>query len=217
MRNNKLDFWGLILLSCVMFTLIFSNSSFAYLKWKVFQDDSGKYTSPWGMTGSHGAVLCKIFKLEIDPGQIKKAFIKYEMASGPYYSASMISIRKPEQAEGLKMPDMIIMVNDTIVAQESPLKLAMKGWHKIKVDPKLLKKGDNKIGFTWARIPKDNPEGISNVYCYMGIDTTVNHQRSCSSTDGGKTFSFDTLRPGYEPNEKWQGEYMVRLHIALEG
>jgi len=50
----------------------------------------------------------------------------------------------------------------------------------------------------------------------MGIDTTVNHRRSCSSTNGGKTFSFDTLRPFYEPNEKWQGEYMVRLHIALQ-
>jgi len=214
---KKINFWNLILLSCVMFTLIFSNSSFAYLKWKVFQYDSGNYTSNGGSSLTCAQILCKIFKLEIDPSQIKKAFIKYEMAAGPYHLDTRTYMRTPANGIGLKWNDVIVMVNDTVIAQGSPLKLAMKGWHKIKVDPKLLKKGDNKIGFTWARIPKDNPEGISNVYCYMGIDTTVNHQRSCSSTDGGKTFSFDTLRPGYEPNEKWQGEYMVRLHIALEG
>ena len=188
MRNNKLNFSGLILLICVLFTLIFSNSSFAYLKWNVFRYDSGNYTSHWGMNGSSSGVLCKLFNLENEPGRIKEAFIKYEMVAHPYHGTTKQAIRKPAQAIGLKMPDMIIMVNDTIVAQESPLKLAMKGWHKIDIDPKTLKKGENKIKFTWAKIPKDNPEGISNVYCYMGIDTTVNRRRSCSSTNGGKTF-----------------------------
>lgn len=178
--------------------------------WITIQDDDGTMESYWGQSGYINQILCKIIKLDIDPGQIKEAKIKYLMGANPYHNKTMTYYS--EQVEGVNWADMVILVNDNVIIQKPAIKLATKGWHEVSINPQLLKKGDNTIKFTWAKIPEGNPQNLSYGYFYLGIDTSSNHHRSCSSNDYGKTFTFDTLRPG---SAGLTGEYMVRLEIAV--
>lgn len=181
--------------------------------WITIQDDDGSAETHWGMVGHPSHMICKIIKLDIEPSQIKGAKIRYQIGSDPYYPKLLKKFNKA--VEGVKWTDVVITLNGEVVVCKSPLEIATKGWHEISVKPELLKKGNNSIKFSWAKIPEDNPLNASYGYFYMGIDTNWNAGRSCSSTDYGKTFAFDTLRPGSIPEERWQGEYMIRLEIAL--
>jgi len=194
---------------------IFQNRAYSQeikYTWLTIQDDDGVIDSHWGQC-SLNTVLCKIINLDLDPSQIRQAKIKYQMAGAPYHEKTKTYYK--EQTEGIKWADMVILLNDKVVIQKPAIELATKGWHEVSVSPELLKRGENTIKFTWAKIPEDSSDDLSYGYFYLGIDTTNNYHRSCSSRDYGKTFSFETLRPGSPPNELWQGEYMVRLEIAI--
>jgi len=181
--------------------------------WITIQDDDGIDESYWGMASNPAHVLCKIINLDIEPAQIKGARIKYKIGYTPYYQKLKKHFSKP--TEGVEWADIVIMINDEIVIQKSPMELVTKGWHEIPIKPELLKKGDNTIKFKWAEIPENNPRGAACGAFYMAIDTNGKAHRSCSSNDYGETFSFDVLKPGMGVDERYQGEYMVRLEIAL--
>jgi len=181
--------------------------------WITILDDYGSDESHWGTAGHPAQVLCKIIRLNIEPEQIKGARIRYKIGCDPYYSKLQVHFNSA--FEGVAWADVVIRVNDEVVTRKSPMEIATLGWHKIPVKPGLLKQGDNTIKFSWAEIPEDNPLNASYGVFYMGINATGKAHRSCSSVDYGKTFRFDTLRPHYAPDKSWQGEYMVRLEIAL--
>ncbi|MFH2068892.1 MAG: hypothetical protein ABII89_05460 [Candidatus Omnitrophota bacterium] len=181
--------------------------------WITIRDDYGSDESHWGTAGHPAQVLCKIIRLNIEPEQIKDAIIRYKIGCDPYHAKLQAYFNSA--TEGVAWADVVIRVNDETVTRKSPVEIATLGWHEIPVKPGLLKRGDNTIKFSWAEIPGDNPLNASYGVFYMGIDTAGKARRSCSSVDYGKTFRFDTLRPHYAPDKAWQGEYMVRLGIAL--
>ena len=69
--------------------------------------------------------------------------------------------------------------------------------------------------FAWEPLGEGADPDASYGYFYLGVDTDRTTRLSCSSADKGKTWSFDSLRAGAEPDPRWQGECMVRLEIAL--
>ena len=207
-----------------MFVVIFAGTFFFPLmlfsqvkdedSWLTIQDDDGTCESPWGKLQSRSGVICKIIKLDIDPGEIKKAKVKYLVAFRPYDPVEKRHYKK--LPKDVKYADLVILVNDLVAVQKPARELTTKGWHEVPISPELLRKGDNTIKFTWAKTPKgENRHRISCLY--LAIDTDTNHHRSCSSVNG-KTFSFDVLCPGpnIKPDKRWQGEYMIRLEILLK-
>jgi len=158
-------------------------------------------------------VICKIINLDINPNQIKKAKIWYKIGYAPYFSPLKKHFNKP--VEGINWANIQILVNDEVAIETEGIFLATRGCHEISIKPQLLEKGENTIKFRWSELSEDNPKNASYGGFYMAIDTSKSYNRSCSSKDGGFTFDFDTLRPGQAPDERWQGEYMIRLKIAL--
>ena len=191
--------------------LALASCAYPYSNWEVYKEDDGSMDSNWGFSGSPSDVLCKTFVLDKADGA-KDAMIRYEMGSDPYHYQTKTAPSKPQ--EGVLWNDMVIMVNDVVVAKESPMKLGTKGWHRVQFDAKLLKQGENTIKFTWAGGTKEGAGGF-----YMGIDTTTKKGCSSASCSGGKTFQKECLRMGMglggPVDPKWQGEYMVRLFVAF--
>ena len=197
----------IIWLVSLCFFLSFLGTGSGYYNWQIYKNDDGTLDSYWGGCGGTGHVLCKTFVLESVEGA-KDAMIRYEIGTDPYHYQTKISYSKPR--EGIQWNNMVILVNDVVVAKESPINLGTKGWHRVQFDAKLLKKGENTVKFTWA---KGTKEGGGRFY--FGIDKATSKGQSSSSKDSGKTFSTECLRPGSGPNPKWQGEYMVRLFVAF--
>lgn len=189
---------------------LLASPAWAYLDWQVFQDDDGSMDSHWGCSAARYEVLRKTFVLD-KPAGAQDALVQYRMGGNPYHSATRLSYSKPK--DGVAWNDMLILVNDMQAVRGSPIELATEGWHKVKIDPRLLKPGENTIDFTWAVEGIPTGRGVM----YLGIDTATHKRRSWSSRDRGKTFTSDTLRPNCPPDPKWQGEYMVRLQVARAG
>lgn len=176
----------------------------AALAWKVYQFDDGSADSHWGLSASSHEVLGKVFPLDAEPGDIGAAILRYEIAAAPYNYATKRYHNEPEP--GVDWEDVVIKVNGEPVRTGSALELVTKGWHRIEVPPRTLKQGDNLATLSWA--------GTSSGAFYLAIDTDSNHGKSCASSDGGKTYTSDSLRPNKDPDPTWQGEYMMRLHVA---
>lgn len=203
---QRLKIYRLMILVSVFLAL--ASGAYPYSNWQIYKDDDGSLDSYWGFCGASGCLMRKTFVLESVEGA-KDAMVRYEMGSDPYHYQTKTAQSKPQ--EGIQWNDMVIMVNDVVVAKESPMKLGTKGWHRVQFDAKLLKKGENTVIFTWAAGPNEGAGGF-----YMGIDTATNKGRSSSSPDGGKTFTTQSLRTWTEEiSPSWQGEYMVRLFVAF--
>ncbi len=176
-------------------------------EWKTYQDDDETMDSNWGVF-FQGVVVRKILILDKVEGA-KDAVIQYQVGSNPYNLAKKEAYGKP--VEGVVWNDICITVNGKEAVKGSPLELGTEGWHKVRIDPKLLKTGENTVDFSWVN--GGSPEGYG--YIYIGIDTgDTGKKRSVSSVDG-RNFTSDCLRPGNPPSPKWQGEYMIRLMLAF--
>ena len=193
----------LIITTCVFLSLL--GTGWCYQIWTILKDDDGTCESIWG-SGGPDQSLCKIFTIDAAPACIEAAMIRYEMGANPYHAQTQSHYAKP--VAGVEWTvDLVIQVNGIVVAKGSPAELATKGWHRVTIDPAVLDGGDNLITFTL--------KGKGGGCFYLGIDTNTQCQRSGWSWDNGRHCMFDTLRPGCDPDPKWQGEYMVRLMIAL--
>ena len=158
-----------------------------------------------------GQVLRKIVVLE-NTAAAREAVVHYEMGSDPYHAATRSAHRRP--APGVAWDDWVIRVNGKEAARGSPLDLATRGRHRVKIPAALLKDGENTLDFGWAGTGREG----GAAYFYLGIDTRTRAGRSASSANG-RDFDSDLLRPAAPPKPEHQGEYMVRLLVgyAAEG
>lgn len=196
---------GVPLLIAMVGAWLATAASAASLAWKVHQFDDGNADSHWGMSASSHEVLGKTVPLDVEPAKIRAAMLRYEIAAAPYNYATKRYHNKPDH--GVEWQNVVIKVNGQPVACASAMELVTKGWHRIDVPPHTLRKGDNLITFSW--------EGKSSGAFYLAIDTNSARRKSCSSSDGGKNYTFDSLRPNKAPDPAWQGEYLARLHVAV--
>ena len=185
----------------------------AVVTWVTIQDDDGSMEGHWGASLSPAWLVCKRVDLGIDPGQVKGARITYRIGCDVYHLKMKKHFDNP--GPGVEWADMRITLNGNVVAERPGIDLATRGWHTIEADPRFLRKGENRIVFTWAPLTGERQKTASYGYFYVGIDTDAKTRLSCASSDGGKTFSSDDLRPGRSTSRRWQGEYMIRLEIAL--
>ena len=118
--------------------------------WKTVQDDDGKHERHQGVVRPH-VVLRKVLKLDAYPARIKAARLKYLISGNPHHAVTRKHHSRPEP--GVRWAQVLIRVNDQLVARDSPMELATKGWHTIPIKPGALKRGDNTVTFTWAKMP----------------------------------------------------------------
>jgi len=181
--------------------------------WVVVQDDDGDYESHWGTAITPGQRICKLLDLGISPTQLRAARISYVVGFPPYHNKSGKHFNAPE--DGVVWANVIVTLNGAVAARRPAIELMSKGKHLIDVPLELLRQGENRIEFGWEARPKDTPAEASLGYFYIGIDTDRKTRRSCSTNDNGKTWSFDCLRPGLDPEPRYQGECLIRLEVAL--
>ena len=92
-----------------------------------------------------------------------------------------------------------------MVVGEPLVQGASDGWHRIPIDPSVLRAGSNTFDFSTT--------GAG--YVYMSLDSSASRGHSFSSIDAGKTFTSDTTRPGDMRDREWRhAEYMVRLRVT---
>ena len=181
--------------------------------WVVVQDDDGEYESHWGTAIVPRQRIRKILDLGIAPTQLRAARISYVVGFVPYHSKSGKHFDVHE--DGIVWANVLVTLNGTVVARRPAVELMSKGKHLLEVPRELLRQGENHVEFGWEARTEATPREASYGYFYIGIDTDRKTRRSCSTDDGGKTWSFDCLRPGLEPEPRYQGEYLIRLEVAL--
>lgn len=181
--------------------------------WVVVQDDDGEYESHWGTAIMPQQRIRKIIDLGISPSLLRSARICYVVGFPPYHSKSRKHYDAPEA--GVVWANVIVSLNGTVAARQPAVVLMSKGEHRLDVPVELLRQGENLIELGWEARDGGTPAEASFGYFYIGIDTDRKTRRSCSTNDGGKTWSFDCLRPGHDPEPRFQGEYLVRLEVAL--
>jgi hypothetical protein len=168
------------------------------------QDDTGKPAkAPRAQLGNNYPVVCKDLICPVDPKDILEANVAYFVLYDAYNKTTKRHHNKPEK--GVEWSNMIVRVNDKEVAKDLLVKLGSKGWHQLKIDPKLLKKGKNTV-----KISLDGAKG----YLYLAIDSNKAVGRSSSSNNRGRTFTYKVLNPGRKKESK--GEYMIRLKLKVK-
>lgn len=114
--------------------------------------------------GNPGQLGVKKLDLPIDPAMIKKAAVEFETSADGYDRKLKTYIKNPKH----NWHDMIFTINGTIFFQGNPGKMMQHGVHRLDIDPKLLKKGENVITLTWA--PKKKGDTGMIGYFYMAVD-----------------------------------------------
>ena len=181
--------------------------------WVVVQDDDGEYESHWGTAITPRQRIRKIIALGISPAQLRAARVAYVVGFAPYHNKTKKHYNAAE--DGVVWANVVVTVNGTVAARRPAVELMSKGEHRLDVPVELLRQGKNRVEFGWETRTESTPEEASFGYFYVGIDTDRKTRRSCSTNDGGKTWSVDCLRPGHDPEPLVQGEYLIRLEVAL--
>jgi len=117
-------------------------------RWRTIAYDDGEHESHWATSTGTSQVQRKSLTLELAPAEVEAARIAYHMAGAPFHLANRKQYNRTSPE--VKWVDVVIRVNDEIVARGSPMELATKGWHKIEVEPSVLREGENTVDFTWA-------------------------------------------------------------------
>ena len=181
--------------------------------WVVVQDDDGEYESHWGTAIIPRQRIRKNLALGIAPTQLRAARISYVVGFVPYHSKSRKHLDVHQ--DGIVWANVLVTLNGTVVARRPGVELMSKGKHLLEVPLELLRQGENQVEFGWEARTEATPREASYGYFYIGIDTDRKTRGSCSTNDGGKSWSFDCLRSGFKPEPLCQGEYLIRLEVAL--
>lgn len=167
----------------------------------VVRADDGSAESYWGQITSPRGVLRKILDVPIDPSQLASAAIEYHIGNPPHDPKTGYSARGEKPYLG----DFLMRVNGRDALREPLTRGGSAGWHHVPIDPSVLARDRNTIDVTVT----------GTGYIYMSLDTSRNRGQSYSSIDGGKTFSFETVRPGDMRDGVWRhAEYLVRLRVT---
>ena len=129
--------------------------------------DQGGGSKLWTMVSSHANPVTKKLNLEVSPAEVKAAAIEYEIASYPYDPVLKHYIKTPDHEWG----DLVVTVNGKTVFEGNPGKYIYKpGIHRIDIDPKVLKEGDNEFRFVYKRLAKGDKR--KNGYIYFCVDSS---------------------------------------------
>ena len=135
--------------------------------------DLGTGKATWTMTSSYASPTIKKLNLEVDPAEVKAAAIEYEINCHPYDPVTKTYVSKEDYHWG----DLIVKVNNVVVYKGHAGKYISRksnGVHRMDIDPKLLKKGENVITLTWA--PKKKGDTGMIGYFYMAVDNNEAEQ-----------------------------------------
>ena len=171
-------------------------------EWVTIKDDDGTADEKAQVCDDY-AVLRKDLICSYSPEEIQQAWVVYSMKHNPYSTSTKLIHGGP--VEGITWSNLIIRVNGKEALNDSLIKHGTQGWHEVKIDPALLKKGKNSIDFTL--------DGGGS-YFYMGIDRSNPQGRSASSNDHGRNFNYDSVSP--KAKKSLPAEYMVRLKLELK-
>lgn len=121
--------------------------------------NQGGVSKLWTMTSSYASPTIKTLNLEIDPAEVKAAAIEYDLTNDPYDARLKQYIKKQDH----NWADMVVTVNGKEVykGHAGPI-IAPAGTHRLDIDPKVLKAGDNVIKFVYIR----RKPGDTRVYGY---------------------------------------------------
>ena len=117
-------------------------------RWRTIGHDDGTHESHWATSAAPSQVQRKRLPLDVAPSMIEAARVTYRMAGPPFHMATKKQYTRPDPL--VKWVDILVWVNDEIVARGSPMELATMGWHKVDIDPSVLRQGENTVDFTWA-------------------------------------------------------------------
>ena len=129
--------------------------------------DLGTGKATWTMTSSYASPTIKKLNLEVDPAEVKAAAIEYEINCHPYDPVTKTYVSKEDYHWG----DLIVKVNNVVVYKGHAGKYISRkgnGVHRMDIDPKLLKTGENTICFVWDRLPAGDKRIYG--YIYFGVD-----------------------------------------------
>ena len=179
--------------------------------WLVVQGDQingdALKESHWGWSRSPEDVLCKKFKIDLDPSDIKGFKLHYKIGYDPY---------DPEIKKHVadKLGNISILVNDKLATTGSAKELASKGWHSLELDHSFLKSGENTVKFTWTALDENKKDAHFGIF-YMAIDNSLKSGRSSASGDKGRSFNTENLQVGGPPRGDTQGELMIAIEAGL--
>lgn len=130
--------------------------------------DLGKGPTVWTMTSGCINPTIKKLNLEVEPADVKAAAIEYEIKNNAYDPKTQKYVNKVDYP----WSKLIVRVNGKTVYDGPAGKYIRRGTHRLDIDPKLLKAGENTIFFTWRAIANKDKGKITYGYIYFAVDKT---------------------------------------------
>jgi hypothetical protein len=150
--------------------------------------DQGGGSKLWTLTSNYATPTVKKLNLEIDPSEVKAAAIEYETASYPYDPVLKHYIKTPDH----EWADLVVTVNGKTVFEGNPGKYIHKpGAHRIDIDPKTLKAGDNEIRFVYKRLAKGDKRKYGYIYFCVDSSDREKARRKLPKKEQGKPHNDD--------------------------
>ena len=129
--------------------------------------DLGTGPAVWTMTSGCITPTTKKLLLEVDPAEVKAAAIEYELKESAYDPKLKKHITQADHNWG----DIYVVVNGkTVYSGHAGKYITPRGLHRMDIDPKVLKAGENTIMFVWKS--HDNNKSLTYGYIYFSVDNT---------------------------------------------